>query len=217
MNGIHDMGGMHGLGPIEHETNEPVFHARWEGRVLAMMFATVFTGKVPGISFRHQIEIIPPADYLRMSYYEKWLTALIERCVSSGVATRDEIKRGKRARGSARTTPASATQMLETISKGTPIPTEGAMPSFQVGQRVRALDLNPVGHTRLPRYARGKTGTINRDLGLTVLQDSEALSHGRTAQHVYTVRFAARELWGEKASPRDSVYIDLWEDYLERA
>jgi nitrile hydratase beta subunit len=217
MNGIHDMGGMHGMGSIERQTSEPVFHAPWEGRVLAMMFATVFTGKLPGDSFRHQIEIIPPSDYLRMSYYEKWLTALVERLVSTGLATRDEIKRGKRARGSARTIPSSTAQVLEMISKGAPVPAEGAMPRFQVGQRVRARDLNPVGHTRLPRYARGKLGTIDSDLGLTVLQDSEALSHGRTPQHVYSVRFMARELWGDRASPRDSVYIDLWEDYLERA
>jgi nitrile hydratase len=88
---------------------------------------------------------------------------------------------------------------------------------FRPGQRVRARNIHPTGHTRLPRYARGKRGTIVRDYGVFVFPDTSAHSLGEKPQHVYSVRFAARELWGEQASPRDSVYVDMWEDYLERA
>ena len=90
-------------------------------------------------------------------------------------------------------------------------------PLFEVSQRVRARNINPTGHTRLPRYARGKTGVIVRDHGVYLFPDSNAHSDGEKRQHVYSVHFAARELWGASASPRDSVHLDLWDDYLERA
>ena len=216
MNGIHDMGGMHGFGPVQPEKNEPVFHERWEGRVYAMAIAVGRAVRLPG-NFRYELELIPPADYLRMSYYEKWLTSLAERLVAAGVVTRDEIQRGKAARGAPRRTPPTATQLVAPVTAGSPPPGERAEPRFRVGQRVRARNINPVGHTRLPRYARGKVGIVERDHGVTVLQDTEELSLGRTPQHVYSVRFAARELWGEQASPRDALHIDLWDDYLEPA
>jgi nitrile hydratase beta subunit len=218
MNGIHDMGGMHGMGPIEAEKNEPVFHARWEGRLYALTRAVGATGKV-GFS-RYQLERIPPEDYLRMSYYEKWLASLIERLGASGLVTRAEIESGKRARGSPKSTPAlTAAQVPEMVARRGVVRPPGPAPRFQVGQRVRARNMNPVGHTRLPRYARGKMGAIDRDFGVFGLQDTDAdgRSLGAKPQHVYSVRFAARELWGEQASPRDSVYIDLWDDYLEPA
>ena len=88
---------------------------------------------------------------------------------------------------------------------------------FKVGQRVRARNINPVGHTRLPRYVRGKTGTVIRDHGVYVFPDTNAHAQGEKRQHVYSVRFTARELWGADASPRDSVHLDMWDDYLERA
>ncbi|HJT87162.1 MAG TPA: nitrile hydratase subunit beta [Bryobacteraceae bacterium] len=215
MNGIHDMGGMQDFGPVRPEKNEPVFHEPWEGRVYAMAIAVGRVVRLPG-NFRYALEMLPPADYLRMSYYEKWFTSFSERLAAAGVVTREELRRGKAARGSPRRTPATAAQLLSAIAAGAaPAPREGAPPRFRVGERVRARNLNPVGHTRLPRYARGKAGTIERDHGLTVLQDTQELSLGRTPQHVYSVRFAARELWGEQASSRDAVYIDLWDDYLE--
>jgi len=88
---------------------------------------------------------------------------------------------------------------------------------FDTGERVRARDINPVGHTRLVRYARGKTGTIHMDHGVFLFPDTNALFLGEKPQHVYSVRFTARELWGEQAPPQDSVYIDMWDDYLEPA
>jgi len=195
VNGVHDMGGMQGMGPIKYEKNEPVFHARWEGRVYAMMRAMRAWRKWNIDMFRHQIELIPPAQYLRMSYYEKWATALVELVVNSGLVTRAEVESGKRARGSPKV----------------------KTPKFTVGQRVRARNINPAGHTRLPRYARGKLGTIERDHGVFVFPDTNAHARGEKPQHVYSVRFAARELWGEQAAPRDAVYIDMWDDYIESA
>jgi nitrile hydratase subunit beta len=218
MNGIHDMGGMHGLGPIEAERDEPVFHAPWEGRVLALTFAMGATGKL-GFS-RYHLEHIPAADYLRMSYYEKWFTALVERLPPSGLVTRKEIETGKRARGSPKTTPAlTPAQVPQVIARRATTRQHGGPPRFQVSQRVRARNIHPVGHTRLPRYARGRQGTVERDYGVFGFPDTDAggRSVGSYPQHVYSVCFTARELWGEKASPRDSVYIDLWEDYLEPA
>jgi nitrile hydratase subunit beta len=88
---------------------------------------------------------------------------------------------------------------------------------FRAGDRVRARNMHPVGHTRLPRYARGKLGTINADHGVFVFPDTNAHFLGENPQHLYSVRFAARELWGEQASARDSVFIDMWDDYLEPA
>jgi nitrile hydratase len=218
MNGVHDMGGMHGLGPIEVERNEPVFHAPWEARVLALTFAMAATGKL-GFS-RYYLERIPAVDYLRMSYYEKWFTALVERLPPSGLVSREEIETGKRASGSPQATPAlTATQVPQRIARRGEARPQGSPPQFQAGQRVRARNIHPVGHTRLPRYARGRQGVIERDYGVFGFQDTDAEGQplGPKPQHVYSVRFAAQELWGTQASSRDSIYIDLWEDYLEPA
>jgi len=219
MNGVHDMGGMHGMGPIQPEKNEPVFHSPWESRVFALSRALGAWRKWNLDSSRHQRELIPPAEYLRMSYYEKWVTALIEQLVNSGLVTRAEIDSGKRARGSAKAAPPlTADKVPALIANGAPaVRNISVSPRFKTGERVRARNMHPIGHTRLVRYARGKQGTIERDHGVFVFPDSNAHFQGEKPQHVYSVRFAARELWGEQASPRDAVYIDLWDDYLEPA
>jgi nitrile hydratase len=218
MNGIHDMGGMHGMGPIHYEKNEPVFHARWEARTLALMRAVGATGKLRGVNnTRSVIESIPAADYLRMSYYERFFTALIERMVASGLVTRAEVNSGRPMKGSPKGVPAL------TAAEAPALPFRVAAastmaevaPRFQVGQRVRARNMHPAGHTRLPRYARSRMGTIERDQGVYAFPDTNAYSLGEKPQHVYSVRFSARELWGEQAKPQDTVYLDLWEDYLE--
>jgi len=219
MNGIHDMGGMHGMGPIEREKNEPVFHARWEARVYALNRATGAWGKWNLDASRHSREVIPPAEYLRMSYYEKWLEGTIGLLLQTGMITQAELESGKPAHGSAKATPRMTPAMVpQLVSRGIEAIREGAAPPrFQVGQRVIARNMHPVGHTRLPRYARGKSGVIDRDHGAFVFPDTNAAFQGEKPQHVYSVRFAARELWGEQASPRDAVYIDMWDDYLEHA
>ncbi len=219
MNGVHDMGGMHGMGPIQYERNEPVFHARWEARVYALARAVGAWRKWNIDASRHQRELIPPAEYLRMSYYEKWIAGLVELLVKSGLATRAELESGRPVSGSPQVIPPlTADKVPPMIAKGAPASRNvPAVARFQTGQRVRARNIHPVGHTRLPRYARGKLGTIDRDHGVFVFPDTNAHFLGEKPQHVYSVRFAARELWGEQAAPHDTVYIDLWDDYLEPA
>jgi nitrile hydratase len=215
MNGIHDMGGMQDMGPIQREKNEPVFHHRWEGRMYALDRAMAPWRKWNLDSERHQWQMVAPAEYLRMSYYEIWYTALLELLVKSGLATRVEIDSGKPAAGSPKQTPALSADKVP--PRVVPHALPSVAPRFQTGQRVRARNINPVGHTRLPRYARGKLGTIERDHGVAVFPDTNAEFLGEKPQHVYSVRFAARELWGEQAAPRDAVNIDLFDDYLEPA
>ncbi len=219
MNGVHDLGGEHGMGPIQYEKDEPVFHAVWEGRVYAMNRALGAWRKWNIDAGRYQIELLPPADYLRMSYYEKWTARLIELLVRTGLVTREEIERGKPAVGSARATPPlTAEKVSGLLRSGAGAKRDAPGPTrFQAGQRVRARNIHPTGHTRLPRYARGKLGNIHLDHGAYVFPDTNAHFLGEKPQHVYSVRFAARELWGEQASPRDAVYIDMWDDYLEPA
>jgi nitrile hydratase beta subunit len=215
MNGAHDMGGMQDMGPIGPEKNELIFHAEWERRAFALFNAT----DVQWPYRRTQIELIPPADYLRMSYYEKWLAALVPILTKTGMASAAEIESGKVLNGV--NTKWHVLSVAEVAARILPVSATGdkitAPTQFHIGQRVRARNLNPVGHTRLPRYARGKLGTIERDGGIEELQDTDTHGLGDKQQHVYGVRFAARELWGERANPRDVVYVDMWEGYLEPA
>jgi nitrile hydratase len=215
MNGIHDMGGMQDMGPIKYEKNEPVFHASWEGRVYAMSAAVTATRKLR-LGLRPPIENLPAAEYLRMTYYELWLTSLTERLVASDLVTRTELEGGRAAPGSTKT--ALAVSPADAVAAIFRVPArrkEEVVPRFQVGQSVRARNINPVTHTRLPRYARGRVGTIHRDHGVFAFMETSAYSLGDRPQHLYSVRFSARELWGEQARPQDSVYVDLYDDYLE--
>jgi len=214
MNGIHDMGGMQGMGEIGYEENAPMFHADWEIRVQALHAAS---GSFRGGPLRPTVEQIPAAEYLRMSYYERWLTALIERLVQAGVVTREEIEQSRAARALEQTiapvTPENAADWLLRTPQ-TERQTQVAA-RFAIDDRVRGRNIHPAGHTRMPRYTRLRTGTVERDRGVFALPDSEG--DEPRLQHVYLVRFAARELWGETAHARDSVRIDMWEDYLEPA
>jgi nitrile hydratase len=217
MNGVHDMGGMQDMGPIQYEANELVFHEPWEGRVYALNRALRAWNKWNLDASRLEIELLPPVEYLRMSYYERWLATMSSLAVKHGLITQAEFESGKPAPGSVKATPPLTAAMSSCFlnrSIGSSRDHRVA-PQFQVGQRVRARNLNPTGHTRLPRYARGKVGTIERDHGVYVFADTMAHFLGEKRQHVYSVRFAARELWGEKASARDSVHLDMWDDYLE--
>jgi len=219
MNGVHDMGGMHGMGPIVEEKGEPVFHHEWEGRIFAMNRAVGAWRKWNLDASRHSRELIPPAEYLLMTYYERWVAGLVELIVQSGLTTRAEIESGIPAAGSTKAVPAlTVDKAVALVAKGVPASRNVNMTArFQVGQRVRSRNINPVGHTRLPRYARGKFGTIDRDHGVFVFPDTNAHFLGEKPQHVYSVRFSARELWGDQAAPQDSVYVDMWDDYLDPA
>jgi nitrile hydratase len=219
MNSVHDMGGMHGMGPVHQETNEPVFHARWEARVFALNRAVGTWGKWNIDASRHSKEQIPPAEYLRMPYYEKFLVGMTELLIKSGLVTRAEVESGKPARGSKKASPPlTADKVPHFVATGVPARRNTpAAPKFRVGQRVRARNIHPTGHTRLPRYARAKIGTIERDHGVFVFPDTNAHFLGENPQHVYSVRFAGRELWGEQATAQDAVYVNLWDDHLEPA
>ena len=218
MNGVHDMGGMHGMGPIEREEHEPVFHHEWERRAFALTMAAGFLGEWNIDMARHARERIPPARYLASSYYEKWLLSLETLLAERGLVTRDELATG-RPRG--RSSPGrvlKASDVGRVLLKGGParLP-ERVPPRFKPGDRVVAKNVNPVAHTRLPRYARGKRGVVDRDYGVFIFPDAHAMGLGKKPQHLYSVRFAARELWGPDASPGDAVYVDLWDDHLDPA
>jgi nitrile hydratase beta subunit len=219
MNGAHDMGGQQDMGPVEYEKNEPVFHAPWEARIYALTRAMRAWRKWSLDGDRHALELLPPADYLRMSYYERWAHRLAAQVVKYGLVSKEEIDSGKAAPGSPKANPAlSLATSARWLTRGIPSSQDPKVrPLFKVRQRVRARNINPAGHTRLPRYVRGKTGVIVRDHGVYLFPDSNAHLQGEKRQHVYSVRFAATELWGGIASPRDSVHLDLWDDYLERA
>lgn len=219
MNGVHDMGGMHGMGPIQYEKNEPVFHHVWEARVFAIDRALRAWRKWNIDAGRHAIELLPPADYLRMSYYERWLDRDIALLLQRGLLTREEIESGKPAKGSQELTPPLTSAAVQAAPAQRPQFRRhlDAKARFDVGDRVRARKLNPAGHTRLPRYARGRLGAIAKHHGVYVFPDTNAHFQGEHPQHLYSVRFSAQELWGESASPRDSIYIDMWESYLEDA
>jgi nitrile hydratase len=214
VNGIHDMGGMHGFGAVEPETNEPVFHEEWEGRLFAIRGQL---GRFGNIDHRRSlIEQIAPARYLAASYYERWLDSTLPYCEQKRLISareRASIDRGVAERDAqhARVEPAPPSPFKDYAR---PVATA---PLFAVGERVRARNLNPAGHTRLPRYARGKVGLVIAEHGGFVFPDTNALDDGENPSRLYTVRFAARELWGADAHPKDTVSLDLWEPYLERA
>jgi nitrile hydratase beta subunit len=218
MNGVHDMGGQHGMGAVQYEKDEPVFHGEWEARVYALTRAMRAWRKWNLDTDRHRIELLPPHDYLRMSYYERWLARLEAHLVEYGFITKAEMDTRKTATAEKATPPLTMATSSRWMSRGIPSSADPRVrPLFKVGQRVRARNMHQIGHTRLPRYARGKVGIVNRDHGVYVFPDTNAHFQGEKRQHVYSVRFTARELWGASASPRDSVQIDMWDDYLERA
>jgi len=217
MNGVHDMGGMQGFGPIRPEKNEPVFHARWEGRMQAIWSALGALRKWNTDFGRQAREFLPPAEYLALKYYPLRYAQVVELLAGSGMATRAEIENGRAARGTKKAVPPlTADRVAVWFANGNPKRRDVTVaPKFEAGQRVRARNINPPTHTRLPRYARGKVGIIERDHGAFVFPDSNAQGLGEKPQHVYSVRFAARELWGEQAPPQDTVIVAMWDDYLE--
>jgi nitrile hydratase len=218
MNGVHDMGGTHGMGPVPYEKDEPVFHESWEGRIYAITRSIRALRKWNIDAHRHALELLPPIDYLRMSYYERWLVRLETLLVKHDLVTTQELQSGKPAAGASRATPAlTVASSSRFLNRGIASSIDPSVrPLFKVGQRVRARNIHPTGHTRLPRYARGKVGVIVRDHGVYAFPDTNAHGQGEKRQHAYSVRFTARELWGPNAPPRDSVHLDMFDDYLEQ-
>jgi len=219
MNGVHDMGGMQDMGPVKAEPNEPVFHHSWEGRIFALRRAMGAWRKWNIDASRYAVELVPPVDYLRLSYYERQFVAFLEMLVEHKFVTPEELQSGAPAADTPTATPALTVEKAKAlIAKGVPVKRDLPIaPRFQPGQKIRTLNINPATHTRLPRYARDKSGTIGRDHGVFVFPDTNATFLGEHPQHLYSVRFAARELWGQQASRNDSVYLDMWDAYLEPA
>jgi nitrile hydratase len=224
MDGVHDLGGMQGFGPVEREADEPTFHAAWEAVVLAMQHAGRSRGVFNIDEFRHGIERMAPAHYLRATYYEKWLEGITRLLVEKGVVGAEELATRRTffeekpdasaaaalsgppaARGASKVNPRWVTDFIRET---------GATPRFAPGEAVLTREMHPHGHTRLPRYARGKRGVIHCCHGIHVFPDTNAHGEGEQPQPLYSVRFDARELWGESAEPNQAVHIDLWESYL---
>jgi nitrile hydratase len=221
MNGGHDLGGLHGLGPIdaEPEKQEPVFHAAWERRVFGLVRVMGALGQWNGDMSRHARERQHPADYLRHSYYENWLAGLEKLLVEKGLVTADELASGQSAGPAPDQLQARRLRAGDAASALAGAPATGPeaiAPRFQPGDRVRTINRHPLGHTREPRYVRGRCGVIHEHHGAHYFPDLSATGV-RLARPLYTVRFAARELWGTDADPTGVVYVDLWEDYLEPA
>jgi nitrile hydratase len=220
MNGAHDLGGMHGFGPInpEPEAEEPVFHADWERRMFGLSLAAGALGKWNIDMSRYARERQHPIDYLRHTYYENWLAGLEKLLVETGLVSAEELVTGKASgavEAATRQRILKAEQVPLALSKGSPVTLESATsPRFKPGARVRALNRHPMGHTREPRYVRGHVGVIHEHYGAHIFPDRNAagIKEGR---HLYSVRFEAAELWGESAAGKSAVYVDLWEDYLE--
>ena len=225
MNGVHDMGGMHGFGPVEREESEPVFHEPWEGRVAGMNRAAQANGLFNLDQMRYGIERMAPAEYLRASYYERWLATVERNLVERGLISPAEVEtRLAHLREHPaeplprREDPALAERVAAGLKRRPSHRREStATPRFKVGDRVVARNIHPKGHTRLPRYARGKPGTVVRYHGAHVFPDASALGQGDQPQPLYTVRFEARDLWSDAAEPAEQIHLDLWESYLEPA
>jgi nitrile hydratase subunit beta len=217
MNGVHDMGGMHGFGPVVAEADEPVFHFSWEGRLFGMRRAAGAWKRWNIDASRYAVERVPPAEYLKASYYARQYIAFEKLLIERGLATAEEIETRRPADGSPRLSPALlAAHVPEMVRRGSPTRRDTAVaPQLHVGQTVCAKEIHPLHHTRLPRYARGRRGVVIRYHGVFVFPDANAQFRGESPEPLYSVRFAARELWGERANPRDSVCLDLWESYLE--
>jgi nitrile hydratase len=222
MNGAHDLGGMHGLGPIkaEPEGEEPVFHAAWEQRVFGLTLAVGALGRWTIDMSRYARERQHPVDYLRQTYYENWLAGLGKLLVETGLVTAEELATGKATGPTDEATRARVLQAEHVpaiLAKGAPATMAiDTAPRFQRGDRVRAINRHPLGHTREPRYVRGHIGVIHEYHGAHTLPDRSA-EGSKEGQHLYSVRFEASALWGENANNGSAVYVDLWEDYLEPA
>jgi nitrile hydratase subunit beta len=216
-NSIHDMGGMHGFGPVEAEPNEPLFHAAWEARVRALQRAMGATGVWTLDGFRAAQELLPPLTYLSSSYYARWFRALERQVVRHGLVGEDEIAAGGVLRPGIRLNRKLTLDDAKANRSGRydrPAPRPAR---FKAGDAVRTRNINPTAHTRLPRYARGKLGTVEAVRGCHVFPDTSAVGAGENPQWLYAVVFTGRELWGEEADPSMRVSIEAFEPYLSPA
>ena len=218
MDSIHDLGGRQGFGPIVTDEPDEPFHAAWEARLLGIVRAMSRPSGWTIDRFRFARESIAPVDYLTRAYYDQWLQTYAALLIDSGVATVAEIASGKGSGNSPDLAPpmtaaAVATAKRTMIRYDRPI---DRAPRFAVGDRVVTRRDGAPGHTRLPLYARGRQGTVEHEHGAHVLPDRNVDGEGY-AEPLYTVSFAATELWPDAAGVRDRICLDLWESYLAPA
>ena len=219
MNGLHDVGGMHGFGPVIPEAEKPIFHAEWHKRAMALTLATSASGKWSLDESRFARESLTPKEMITLTYYERWIAGLTRLALQYGLITEEELRSGRPDPASPRMTPALRADMVaDGLRRGAPVARKiDREPRFKPGDRVRARNINPPTHTRLPRYARGKLGEVIRYQGAHVFADANAHQKNASAEPLYAVRFTATELWGPQGDPRQSVTMDLWEPHLEPA
>jgi nitrile hydratase subunit beta len=219
MNGAQDLGGMMGFGPALAEPDEPVFHVDWEKRALALTLAMGALGEWNIDMSRHARESLHPVDYLSSSYYEVWLKGLEKLLVAGGLAAPEELAEGRALAPSKQTRlRLAAGAVAKALAEGTPYDRPQTSPArFSVGDDVRALNLHPPGHTRLPRYVRGRRGRVEKVHGVFVFPDANARGLGESPQWLYSVRFSGAELWGADGDRNHDVSVDAWESYLEKA
>ena len=217
MDGIHDMGGMDGFGPIPIKNKEPVFHATWEARVWAMNTALGAWGEWNIDAGRYTLEQLDPALYLSSSYYQRWLYRTENLLVDHGLVSREEIETPPANRNTKISREPLSLDEILTRQRNTRSArlNDDVAPRYHVGDQVRARNIHPKGHTRIPRYVRGRLGVIDRDHGVFIFPDTNAVFAGKRPQHLYSVCFTAREIWGTKAVVTDKVYVDMWDEYLE--
>ncbi len=214
---IHDMGGVDGFGKVEPEPDEPVFHEKWEGRVMAMNRAMGAAGAWNIDMSRATRETLPPVTYLASSYYRKWLLGMEDLAVQRGFIGRDELAAGHSLRPGKplRRGILKLADLARVLTRGSFSRPTNTAAKFKIGDRVRAKNIHPKTHTRLPRYVRGHVGVIERIHGTHVFPDTAALDQGENPQWLYTVVFDGRELWGDDADPTLKVSVDAFEPYLE--
>ncbi|MEC3862452.1 nitrile hydratase subunit beta [Mesobacterium sp. TK19101] len=218
MNGPQDIGGRHGFGSVQPEDETVRFHGAWEKRVLGVTLAAGALGYWNLDASRHARESLPPKIYYGASYYEIWLRALEALLQTAGEVTAEELAAGHAQSPGKRTERRLSPEAVPgVLAKGGPTDRSGPAPVFAVGDRVRTRNHQPAGHTRLPGYARGRTGTVIAIHGAHVYPDSNAVFAGEAPCPLYTVRFDASELYGTDADPTLTVSIEAWEPYLERA
>ncbi len=221
MNGLHDLGGMQGFGPVVIEPDEPPFHHPWERRAFAITLAAAYLHEWNIDQTRAMRERLPPSEYLATTYYERWLFGLERLLDARGLVLAEERAARRRDPASPvarvdRSRALAARDVERVLANAREDRSDAEVePRYRVGDRVVARTINPLSHTRLPRYARGTRGVVTADHGVWIFPDSMGDDLGPDPQHVYTVRFEARELWGDEAKTGDAVYVDLWDDHLE--
>jgi nitrile hydratase len=219
MDSVHDMGGTDGFGKVEPEANEPVFHAPWEGRVLALQRAMGYARAWNTDMSRFAQERLPPQVYLSISYYKRWALAMEMNVIENGLAGADEFAAGRALRPGKPLQRKLTPDVVANGFKRGSFARETSRPAlFKLGDRVRCRNIHPKTHTRLPRYVRGHVGEVVMLHGCHVFPDAVALSaENEDPQWLYTVRFDSRELWGDDADPTVTVSVDAFEPYLEKA